>query len=109
MKFPKTAGSERTVVVPRTADAALLDQKLRSLADVETIERTPLEERLTLVDFTRRVELALAAHAADEVAITYVADGDVDRPPERVTFITLRENIQRTAALLRAHGIGRND
>ena len=109
MKFPKTAGSERTVVVPQTADAALLDQKLRSLADVETIERTPLAERLTLVDFTRRVELALAAHAADEVAITYVADGDVDRPPERVTFITLRENIQRTAALLRAHGIGRND
>jgi hypothetical protein len=37
MKFPKTAGSERTVVVPQTADAALLDLKLRSLADVETI------------------------------------------------------------------------
>jgi fatty-acyl-CoA synthase len=96
-------------VVPQTADAALLDQQLRSLADVEMIERTPLDERLTIVDFTRRVELALAAHAADEVAITYVADGDVDRTPERVTFASLRENIRRTAALLQAHGIGRND
>jgi fatty-acyl-CoA synthase len=109
MKFPKTAGAERAVVVPQTADSALLDEKLRSLADVEMIERTPLEKRLALVDFTRRIELALAAHAVDEVAITYFADGDVDRNPECVTFTTLRENIRRTAALLGAHGIGRND
>jgi fatty-acyl-CoA synthase len=109
MKFPKTTGSARTVVVPQTADATLLDQQLRSLADVEMIERTPLDERLTIVDFTRRVELALAAHAAGDVAITYVADGDIDRTPERVTFTSLRENIRRTAALLQAHGIGRND
>ena len=109
MKFPKTTGTARTVVVPQTADATLLDQQLRSLADVEMIERTPLDERLTIVDFTRRVELALAAHAAGDVAITYVADGDIDRTPERVTFTSLRENIRRTAALLQAHGIGRND
>ena len=109
MKFPKTTGTARTVVVPQTADATLLDQQLRSLADVEMIERTPLDERLTIVDFTRRVELALAAHAAGDVAITYVADGDIDRTPERVTFTSLRENIRRTAALLGAHGIGRND
>jgi len=44
MKFPKTAGAERTVVVPQTADAALLDQELRSLADVETIARHALAE-----------------------------------------------------------------
>ena len=106
MKFSKTAGAERTVVVPQTADAALLDQKLGSLADVELIEHTALEDRLAIVDFTRRIELALAAHAADDVAITYVPDGDVDRTPERVTFTMLRENIRRTAALLqigRAH------
>ena len=109
MKFSKTAGAERTVVVPQTADAALLDQKLGSLADVELIERTALEDRLVIVDFTRRIELALAAHAADDVAIMYVPDGDVDRTPECVTFAKLRENIRRTAALLGAHGIGRDD
>jgi fatty-acyl-CoA synthase len=109
MTFPKTVRSERTVVVPQTADAALLEQRLRSLVDVEAIELTPLEERLAIVDFTRRVELALATRAADEVAITYVADGDVDRTPEHITFTALRENIRRTSALLRAHGLGRDD
>jgi fatty-acyl-CoA synthase len=109
MEFPEASGSERAVVVPQTADAALLDEKLRSLADVETIERTPLEERLTIVDFTRRIELALAARAAGDVAITYVPDGDVDRTPERVSCAALRANIRLTAALLRAHNIGRND
>jgi len=100
---------ERTLVVPETADADLLDRQLRSIADVEAIERTPLEERLTVVDFTRRVALALAAHHAGNTAIFYVPDGDIDRPAERISFAALRDNIDRTASLLRAHGVGRND
>src|ERR1700730_4250792 len=101
--------TERTLVVPETADAALLDKELRSVVDVEGIERTPLEERLTVVDFTRRIALALAARHAGDTAIFYVPDGDIDRPAERISFATLRDNIGRTASLLRAHGIGRND
>jgi fatty-acyl-CoA synthase len=101
--------TERTLVVPETADAALLDQPLRSVVDVEAIERTPLEERLTIVDFSRRVALALDARHAEDTAIFYVPDGDIDRPAERISFATLRDNIARTASLLRAHGIGRND
>ena len=60
---PSDAGrsTERALVVPETADAALLDKQLRSVVDVEAIERTPLEERLTVVNFTRRIALALAA------------------------------------------------
>jgi fatty-acyl-CoA synthase len=101
--------TERTLVVPETADAALLDEPLRSVVDVEAIERTPLEERLTIVDFSRRVALALDARHAADTAIFYVPDGDIDRPAERISFATLRHNIARTASLLRAHGIGRND
>ncbi|HWM68301.1 MAG TPA: acyl-CoA synthetase [Steroidobacteraceae bacterium] len=101
--------TERTLVVPETADAALLDKQLRSVTDVEAIERTPLEERLTVVDFTQRVALALAARHAADTAIFYVPDGDVERPAERITFARLKDNIVRTASLLRAHGIGRND
>jgi fatty-acyl-CoA synthase len=101
--------AESALVVPETADALLLDRQLRSVADVEAIERTPLEERLTVVDFTRRVALALAARHAADTAIFYVPDGDVDRPAERISFARLRDNIARTASLLRAHGIGRND
>ena len=100
---------ERTLVLPETADADLLDKQLRSIADVEAIERTPLQERLTVVDFTRRIALALAAHHAGNTAIFYVPDGDIDRPAERISFAALRDNIARTASLLRAHGIGRND
>jgi fatty-acyl-CoA synthase len=100
---------ERTLVVPETADAALLDKELRSVVDVEGIERTPLEERLTVLDFTRRVALALAARHAGDTAIFYVPDGDIDRPAERISFAMLRDNIAHTASLLRAHGIGRND
>jgi len=100
---------KRTLVVPETADADLLDRKLESIADIEAIEQTPLAERLKVVDFTRRVGLALAARDAEDVAIYYVPDGDVDRVAERVTFAALRDNIDRTTALLRAHNIGRND
>jgi fatty-acyl-CoA synthase len=110
MTPPDSARSkQRTLVVPETADAALLDTELRSVVDVEAIERTPLGERLTIVDFTRRVALALAARDAGDTAIFYVPDGDFDRPAERISFTTLRDNIARTASLLRAHGIGRND
>ena len=109
MKFPEAAASARTPVVIQSADAALLDEPYGSLDDVENIEHTPLERRLTVVDFTQRIDLALAAHAADDVAITYVPDGDVESVPERITFSALRDNIRRTTALLRAHRVGRSD
>jgi fatty-acyl-CoA synthase len=104
-----TGVKERLRVIPETADAALLERPHRSLEDVEAIERTPLEERLKIADFSRRMDLALAAHDPAETAISYVPDGDVDRDPQEVSFGALRSNIARTAALFRAHGIGRTD
>ena len=96
-------------VVEETADRALLEQPLRTQADIEAIERVPLSERLRVDDFCRRIDLAIAARAPDETAIHYVEDGDVNRPANEISFATLRENIDRTAALLRARGIGRTD
>ena len=97
------------VVVPETADAALLAQPLRCLADVEAIERTPLDRRLGVVDISQRIALGLAAHDPCDTAIFYVYDGDVDRPPVKVPFSELRGNIDNTGALLRVSGIGRGD
>src|SRR3981081_370203 len=97
------------VVVPETADAALLNQPLRCLADVEAIERTPLDRRLGVVDISQRIALGLAAHDPSDTAIFYVSDGDVDRPPVKVPFSELRGNIDNTGALLRVSGIGRGD
>ena len=96
-------------VVAETADPALLALPLRSLADIEAIEQTPLEERLGIDDFSQRIALALAARPPEDTAIFCVPDGDVERPAERVSFRDLRRAIGQTAALLRDHGIGRSD
>ena len=96
-------------VVPQTADAALLARPLRTLADIEAIERTPLDDRLKVIDFSQRIALALASRIPTDTALFYVPDGDVERAALRVSFAQLRDNIARTAALLRAHGIGRGD
>src|ERR1035437_4957829 len=85
-----------------TADRALLDRPLSSITDVEEIERTPLDERLKITNFSQRVELALAARNPDDTAIFYVADGEVTSIAEEVSFRKLRNNIYRTSALLRS-------
>ncbi|MBX9840385.1 MAG: acyl-CoA synthetase [Xanthobacteraceae bacterium] len=82
---------------------------MRSLADIEDIERVPLDQRIRIDNFSRRVALALEARAADEIAIHYVPDGDVGRDAEGVSFGELKRNIAGTAALLASRGIGRSD
>jgi len=98
-----------TAVVPETADAALLDQPLRCLADIEAIERIPLDQRLGVVDISQRIALGLAAHDPGDTAICYIPDGNVDSRAVEISFAALRRNIGRTAALLRANGIARGD
>jgi fatty-acyl-CoA synthase len=92
-----------------TADAELLAKPLCSLADIEAIERTPLAERLRIVDFTRRMDIALASRDSADIAIHYIPDGNIDTPAVTVSFGELRRNIARTAALLRDHGIARGN
>ena len=103
MPIPKNS------LVPETADADLLNMPLRSLADVEDIERVPLSERLKIVNFSERIDLALAARDPDDVAISYIEDGDIGRSAHQTSFRELRRNIDKTAGLLRAHGINRRD
>src|SRR3954453_14108493 len=66
-------------VVEQTADRALLEQPLRSQADIEAIKHVPLRERLRFDDFCQRIDLAIAAREPRETAIHYVEDGDVNR------------------------------
>src|SRR3954469_3384684 len=96
-------------VISETADAALLSRPFRSLADIEEIERVPLEERLRIDNFSRRVALAIEARNPGDTAIHYVPDGDINRVAEQVSFGELKRNIGRTASLLRTHGLGKND
>jgi fatty-acyl-CoA synthase len=107
---PSRAGSREPIdVIAQTADAALLGQPLRTLADIETIERVPLEDRLSVIDFHQRVAMALESQDPAKTAISFIADGEVDGAVEEISFSTLRDRISRTTALLRRHAIGRGD
>ena len=108
MLDPHTTSSPLRLV-PRTADAELLSQPLRGLADIEAIERIPLDERLTIVDFYRRLALALEAREPSETAISFVADGDPSGDVEEISFAVLRRKIAQTASLLKSRDIGRGD
>src|SRR6267154_2108831 len=96
-------------VVTHTADAELLRKPLRGIADVEAIEQIPLDERLRVVDISRRVAYGLASREPSDTAIFYVPDGNVERPAVEISFRELKHKIDRTAALLRARGIGQTD
>jgi fatty-acyl-CoA synthase len=96
-------------IVPETADADLLALPLRDISDIERIERVPLENRLAIVDFYRRIALALAARNRDDTAIHFVPDGDVDGIVHETSFGTLRGNIERVASLLRSRHIKHPD
>lgn len=109
MKTSPEAAYSLKSVVAQTADAELLARPLRGTADIEEIERVALDERLSIVDFHRRIALALEAHTPDHTAISFVADGDPTAVTETVSFGELRRNIALTAVLLRDHGIGRGD
>ncbi|MDB6084713.1 MAG: AMP-dependent synthetase and ligase, partial [Gammaproteobacteria bacterium] len=96
-------------IVPGTADAELLSRPLRTLADIERIERMPLDERLSIADFYQRIALALAARNRDETAIHFLPDGDIEGIVHETSFATLRGNIERHASVLRSRHIGRLD
>jgi len=96
-------------VVTETVEVGLLNKPLRSIADVEEIEKVPLSEHVRIVNFLERIDLALAARDRDDIAISYIEDGDIARSPLRTSFHELRSNIHKTASLLRAHGINRGD
>jgi hypothetical protein len=88
-------------VIVETADATLLSRPLRSLVDIEDIERVPLAERLRFDNFCHRVALAIEARDLQDTAIHYVPGGDIDRAAERVSFGELRHNIGKTAEMMR--------
>src|SRR5215468_1218254 len=86
-------------------DAAVNFAPLRSIADVEELERVPLEARLLSWDANDWIRRGLDL-APDKVAIQYVADGTPDTPPIAWTYRELRRRTTATANLFRALGVG---
>jgi fatty-acyl-CoA synthase len=89
-------------------DAAVTFAPLRSIADVEALERVPLETRIPSWDANDWIRRGLAL-APDKVAIRYVADGRPETPPLEVTYRELERRTNAAANLFRALGVGDTD
>jgi fatty-acyl-CoA synthase len=81
---------------------------LRTLADVEALERVPLVERIwswNLNDWLARG----ATRDPDKIAIRYVADGNPESPQRTLSYRELQEQARRVANLLHSCGVGPGD
>jgi fatty-acyl-CoA synthase len=81
---------------------------LRTVADVEALERVPLGERIPSWDANDWIRRGLEL-APDKVAIQYVADGRPDTPPLEWTYGELKRRTIATANLFRTLGVGDQD
>jgi fatty-acyl-CoA synthase len=89
-------------------NAAAAFAPLCSIADVEALERIPLDERIPSWDATDWIRGGLD-RAPDKVAIQYVADGRPDTPPLVWTYRQLKARTVATANLFRSLGVGEQD
>jgi fatty-acyl-CoA synthase len=81
---------------------------LRSIADVEALERVPLGERIPSWDANHWIRAGLD-RAPDKTAIQYVADGRPDTPPVAWTYRELKARTVAAANLFRSLGVGETD
>jgi fatty-acyl-CoA synthase len=79
-----------------------------SLADIEALESTPYEQAIPA-----RTTYGLIARAAERhgarTAFTFLPDGDLATPPQRITYAELLANVHRAANLFRRLGVGPDD
>lgn len=81
---------------------------VRTLADVEAIERTPLAERLD-VESTYEVLRRAAREHGDRPALRFLAKGTPDEDAVVVTYTELLRRVTQTANLFTALGVERDD
>lgn len=78
------------------------------LHDIEALERTPYEEAIperTTYGLIRRA----AQRFPDRIAFSFLPDGELATPPQRVTYRELLANVHRAANLFRRLGVGPRD
>jgi fatty-acyl-CoA synthase len=81
---------------------------LRTLRDVEELERVPLDARIvswSLNDWLARG----CARDPDKIAIRYIADADPDSTPVAVSYRALQAQANQVANLFHRFGIGADD
>src|SRR5882757_2252246 len=81
---------------------------LRTLRDVEELERMPLEQRIFSWDLNDWIAQGCARDPG-KIAIRYIADGDPAGEPVVVTYAELRTRAIAAANLFHSLGVGSND
>jgi fatty-acyl-CoA synthase len=81
---------------------------LRTLRDVEELERVPLEQRVFSWNLNDWIARGCALDP-NKLAIQYVADGDPDRKPVAVTYRELRARSNQAANLFHSLGVSGSD
>ncbi|MCJ7773319.1 MAG: AMP-binding protein, partial [Desulfobacterales bacterium] len=84
------------------------DIRIASLADVEKIEKTPIEQRLTAFNTYDMIKQG-AALDPDALALSFMMSGDTYESPMQVTYKDLIAQITRSANLFNDLGIGPKD
>jgi fatty-acyl-CoA synthase len=81
---------------------------LRTLRDVEELERVPLEQRIFSWNLNDWIARGCARDPA-KVAIRYIADGDPDGEVVAISYRELQTRANQVANLLHSFGVGPND
>jgi fatty-acyl-CoA synthase len=81
---------------------------LRSLQDVEELERVPLAVRFDTWDFAEWLRRGMAAEP-EKPALAFVHDGNPETAPELITHAALWRRAIQIGNLLRSVGVGDND
>ena len=83
--------------------------RIRTLADIEAIERVPLDERLDGLQSTYDVLRRAASRTPDAVALVFVPNGDSAVATTEVTYTGLLGKVTQAANAFHALGVGAND
>jgi fatty-acyl-CoA synthase len=81
---------------------------LRTISDLEQLERVPLEQRLLSWDANDWIRAGLDL-APDKVAIRYIDDGDPQTEPLNITYRELKRRATATANLFHSLGVGKDE
>ena len=81
---------------------------LRTLQDIEALERVPLEQRIFSWNLNDWIARGCALDPA-KIAIRYIADGDPDGGAVAVSYGELKSRANQSANLFRSLGVTQND
>jgi fatty-acyl-CoA synthase len=95
-------------MILKIEEQSMAQAPIRSLADIEIIEREPYEHAMP-ARTTHGLIARAAAKFPERPAFIYLPDGDLATPSRHVSYARLLGNVNRAANLFRSRGLGAED